>query len=200
MTDEAIRTVIDGGQAEFRIKGSRFIGYLYGVASPEAATATIDSISDEHPDATHIVWAYRLDGEPTKERSDDDGEPGGSAGKPALGVLQGEDLLDVVAVVVRYYGGTNLGYGGLVRAYSRGVKEGIQAAEIETRLPTTEIRLEVHYEDSGTVQGVLESENIAFDATYEELVCFNVEVPNQRLDSVVDRLRSATGDRARIEK
>jgi len=125
-----------------------------------AAEEFIDRVRTEYDDATHNVPAYRVPaGEASartpgsevmlREYSSDDGEPTGSAGKPALNVLQQRDIRNVVAVVTRYYGGTNLGVGGLARAYSRAVKDGVDEAGVIEERPHRQLVVETAYDDSG---------------------------------------------------
>ena len=114
------------GEDEFIEKKSRFIGRLWPVETEEAALEKIQEMKKKHYDATHNCWAYIIkDG---AVRFSDDGEPGGTAGMPMLQVLQREGLYNVVCVVTRYFGGTLLGAGGLVRAYTKGAKIAIDAA------------------------------------------------------------------------
>lgn len=200
MAGDEITTVSTAASTEFRIKGSHFIGHVAPADSVETAETVIGGIRSDHPDATHVVWAYRLATDPVTERSTDAGEPGGSAGEPALSVLRRRGLTDVVAIVVRYYGGTNLGYGGLVRAYARGVSGAIDAATIETRRPMEHLRIEVAYDDSGTVRAILDSESIDYTASYETAVKFDTRIPVDQEEAVIDRIKSATGGRARIER
>lgn len=200
MGADSRRTVAEGTRIAFEIRGSRFIGQVAPAESVEAADAIIEGVAADHPDATHVVSAYRIATEPTTERADDAGEPGGSAGQPALGVLRTEGLVDVVAVVVRYYGGTNLGYGGLVRAYARAVRDAIPEATVVEHESTATLDVEVGYDDSGTVRSVLESEGLEFEASYDETVTFAVTTPRRRLDAVIGRLRSATSDRASLDR
>ena len=143
--------------------------------------------------------AYRVrDGGTVRGIYDDDGEPSGSAGKPVLELLRGEETENVVAVVVRYYGGTKLGYGGLVRAYTEAAKRALSDAGTRVDVPRAELRVEVGYDDSGTVRDVLESEGVPFDAEYEEAVVFTVRPPDAEIDALKDRLLSATSGRARL--
>lgn len=200
MSEDAIRTVVEGGSAAFTVSGSRFIGHLAQAPDEATARSVIESVADDHEDATHVVWAYRLATTPVTERSSDDGEPGGSAGDPALGVLQGEELLDTVAVVVRYYGGTNLGYGGLVRAYSRAVGEALAAATTTRRQPTQAAIIEVDYDDSGRLHAILDSEGVDYDADYGTVVSIQADLPTDRAPAILDRIRSATGGRATIDE
>ena len=112
-----------------------------------------------------------------------------------LNVLQGQDLENVVVVATRYYGGTNLGVGGLVRAYSRAVKESVDAAGVVEEAPHETLGVVAEYDDSGTVRGILESTGVEFEATYEECVRFDVRVPTADAEMLRDRLRSATSGR-----
>lgn len=207
---ETYRTVAESAVASFTVRGSEFIGHVAPADSVEAAEAFVERVREEYDDATHNVPAYRVRGEGSaddstpgggmlREYSNDDGEPSGSAGKPVLNVLCGEALANVVCVVTRYYGGTNLGVGGLARAYSRATKDGIDAAGVAERRPHERARVIVTYDDSGTVRSVLESAAVAFDATYDERVTFDLETPTADAETLYDRLRSATNGRARIE-
>ena len=180
------------------MQGSEFIGYVRPVETITDAEAFIDEIEAEHHDATHNVPAYRVRADPFREYASDDGEPSGSAGKPILSVLQGRNLENVCVVVTRYFGGTELGVGGLVRAYSKAVTDALEAAETVERRPRTRFTAVVGYDDSGTVRGILESESAEFDADYGERVVFDVSVPVSQAAALLDRLRSATSDRIEI--
>ncbi len=201
----AFRTVAGPVEATFEIRGSRFTGSLAPARSREDAEAFVDRRRADHPDATHVVPAYRVPADPNDERghlreyANDDGEPGGSAGKPALNVLEQREVRNVVLAVVRYHGGQNLGVGGLARAYARSASEALDAAEIVDRQPTERVVATVGYDDSGTVRGVLESVGAEFDADYAEAVRFDVRVPVSDAESLKDRLRSATSGRVRLE-
>lgn len=197
--NERYRTVAGRGQASFEISGSEFIGHVSPAESVEAAEEFIDRISAEYDDATHNVPAYRVRAAPLREWSSDDNEPSGSAGKPALNVLQQEKLENVVAVVTRYYGGTKLGVGGLARSYSRGVKDAIEDASIVEERPHERFSITVEYDDSGTVRGILESNETEFEASYEETVVFEVRVPKADGSELRDQIRSATSGRAAFE-
>jgi uncharacterized YigZ family protein len=197
--NEAYRTVAGRGQASFEVRGSEFIGHVSPAESVATAEEFIDAIGAEYDDATHNVPAYRVRAEPLREWASDDGEPSGSAGKPALNVLQQEELENGVAVVTRYYGGTNLGVGGLARAYGRGVKEAVDDAGIVEERPHERFSVTVEYDDSGTVRGVLESAGTEFEASYEEEVVFDVRVPKAEGSELRDRIRSATSGRASFE-
>jgi len=193
---ERYRTLGGRGQARFEISGSEFIGHAAPIETVDAAEAFCEEVAAEYDDATHHVPAYRVRADPFREWSSDDGEPSGSAGKPALNVLVQEELENIAAVVTRYYGGTKLGVGGLARAYSRGVKEAVEDAGIVQQRPHERFAITVAYDDSGTIRSLLESEAVEFEAEYDEEVTFSVRVPTPEAADLRDRIRSATSGRA----
>lgn len=198
--DTSYRTVAGRGRIAFEVRGSEFIGYAAPAESIDGADAFVEEIRAAHPDATHNVPAYRVrsnDGI-VREQASDAGEPSGSAGKPVLNVLQRREVADVVVVVTRYFGGTELGVGGLARAYGEAAKRALDAAGVVERLPHRPIVVESTYDDSGTVRGILESEALDFEADYGERVCFEARAPTDEVERVADRLRSATSGRAEV--
>lgn len=142
--DKAYRTIEEEANDAFVEKKSRFIGYAKPVKTADEAAAFIASVKQQHWDAAHNVSAYVLRSG-NIQRSSDDGEPSGTAGVPALEVLLKEQLVDVCVVVTRYFGGTLLGAGGLVRAYSHAAKLAVKAAGIVTMAPCCVMKLEVDY-------------------------------------------------------
>ncbi len=206
---DSFLTVAGRAEASFEQRGSEFIGYIAPVDSVDAAEAFIAAVREAHPDATHVVPAYRVPaGSPSADRpgstmlrewADDDGEPGGSAGTPALNVLAQQDLEHVAVGVVRYYGGTNLGVGGLARAYSLAVKHAVSAAGVVEDVPHERFTATVDYDDSGTVRGILESAGVAFDADYDAEVRFSVRLPVTERDTLCERLQNATSGRVQLE-
>ncbi|WP_331235288.1 IMPACT family protein [Natronorarus salvus] len=197
---DVYRTVAAPASARFEVRGSEFVGEIAPAASVGAAEAFVERVREQYDDASHAVPAYRVRDDPLREWSSDDGEPTGSAGKPALNVLQGEELENVACVVVRYFGGTKLGYGGLVRAYGRGVRGAVAATEVVEERPHTRIEIEAAYDDSGTVRGIVESAGYEFDAEYGERVALSVRVPIEEADALVDRLNDATSGRVEIDR
>lgn len=198
--DESFRTVAERASADFSVQGSEFVGYVAPVDSEDAAEAFVAEVEREHAEATHVVPAYRVRTAEGYLRAyqSDDGEPSGSAGKPALNVLEGRDLENVAVAIARYYGGTNLGIGGLVSAYGRAAAEAIDAAGTIERRPHESFTVSVEYDDSGAVRSVLESGPGEFEASYGERAVFEVTVPTAEAPGLRDRLRSATSGRADI--
>ena len=203
------RTVGGRGEASFDRQGSEFIGVVVPVDTVAEAEAVIDAERETYPDGTHHVPAYRVPaGEASASRPgemmlrewcSDDGEPSGSSGKPALNVLVQQELQNLVAVVTRYYGGTNLGVGGLARAYSAAVKQAIDDAGIVEQLPHERFVATVAYDDSGTVRGILESTDTEFEASYDERAAFGIRVPVTEADELRERLLDATSGRVEID-
>lgn len=138
-------------RAEIRDKGSVFLAVVGPAGDEDAAKARMAELAREFPDATHHCWAWRL-GEPPRERAADAGEPAGTAGVPILQVLRGSGLSDVLAVVVRWFGGTKLGKGGLARAYAAAAREAVAGMPVTTRVPTARLALRVPYERVGAVK------------------------------------------------
>jgi uncharacterized YigZ family protein len=201
---DAFLTVAGPGRASFEVRDSTFIGHVSPTDTVADAEAFIDEIGAEHADATHNVPAYRVRagdarGDLLREWSSDADEPSGSAGKPALNVLVQRDLENVAAVVTRHFGGTELGVGGLARAYGRAVSAAVDDAGVVERRPHRRLTVEVEYDDSGTVRGLLESVGADFEASYEETVEFDVRVPVDEAETLLDRIRSATGGRAAVD-
>lgn len=138
------KTIAQRCEASFIEKKSEFIGYLCPVSTEEQAIAFIEEIRAMHRKATHNCYAYILR-ENNAARHSDDGEPGGTAGVPIYEVLRKEGLVDVCCVVTRYFGGILLGAGGLVRAYTRGAKDAVDAAKIKRMASAAELLVTVDY-------------------------------------------------------
>ena len=159
------RTAAGYGEAEYEDKRSRFIGRVKPVASETEARAFIDEMRRKYADATHNVFAYVLR-EGNILRWSDDGEPGGTAGKPIMDVLTGKGLTNVLCVVTRYFGGILLGAGGLVRAYSKSAADAVTKAGMVSYLPGTILDIPMDYSRYGTLEGFIranaEVQNVAF--------------------------------------
>lgn len=138
-------------QAEIKERGSRFLAVVGPAADEDGARRQLDEVAARFPGATHHCWAWRL-GDPPRERNSDAGEPAGTAGIPILQTLRGAGLSDVVAVVVRWFGGTKLGKGGLARAYAAATRAALAGLATARRVPTTILTLDVPYERVGAVK------------------------------------------------
>lgn len=149
---DTYKTVVGIAESAFVVKKSRFFGTAAAVESQEAAKAFLDRVKEMHPRASHYCYAYCIGsgGEP-REYSTDAGEPTHTAGPPILSAIRASDLSNVICVVTRYYGGVNLGKGGLIRAYGRCARECLHNATIEDRILYDRISLKVDYPDIGRV-------------------------------------------------
>lgn len=157
------KTIARRCEARFIEKKSEFIGYLCPVQTEEQAVAFIEEIRTMHRKATHNCYAYILR-ENNAARHSDDGEPGGTAGVPIYEVLRKEGLTDVCCVVTRYFGGVLLGAGGLVRAYTKGAKDAVDAAQIKCMAEAVKLAVTVDYGLYGRLAQVFAD----FDARVED--------------------------------
>jgi uncharacterized YigZ family protein len=140
--------------AELRETGSRFFAFVARAESVAAAKAFVDELTRRYPDATHVCFAWRI-GWPPAERSADAGEPAGTAGPPLLAALRSAGLTDVVAAVVRYFGGTKLGKGGLVRAYGGALRAALEGLATREESPRIRLAVELPYERVGAIKRLL---------------------------------------------
>ena len=177
-------------------KGSRFVGSVAPAANEERALAFLEEVRARFPDASHHAWAYRLGRTGDVFRFHDDGEPGGSAGRPILAQLEGHGVTAVVAVVTRWFGGTKLGVGGLVRAYGGAAGRALDLAPLETVVLTRRLRVTFPYEATAGVQGWLAASGFEpRSSDYGEEVRLEFDVPEGEWDGVRAALRDATAGR-----
>ncbi|MBM6829192.1 YigZ family protein [Anaerotignum lactatifermentans] len=178
------KTILAQAEAEIVEKKSRFIATVRPVKTEEEARAFIDELKKKYWDATHNVFAYQLGERNEIQRFSDDGEPQGTAGMPVLNVLKGEDVKDTAIVVTRYFGGTLLGTGGLVRAYGKAAKEGLLAAGIAELVLYRRYHVTVDYTDSGKVQyEILQDGHVLYDTVYTDKVEFVVLAESEAGDA-----------------
>ncbi|AUA20935.1 TPA: YigZ family protein [Clostridioides difficile] len=191
------RTLHEFGMDEITIEKSVFIGYAKPIKSEEEALEFINEIKKKHKDATHNVWAYTVGKNMNIQRYSDDGEPQGTAGIPTLEVIKKEDLRDVAVVVTRYFGGTKLGAGGLVRAYTKGAKLGLEAGKIIYKVMYQEVKVKIDYTQLGKVQNELM--NLGYfikDTVYEdnvEIVVYSRLEDVEKLSEKMIDITSGTG-------
>ena len=166
-------------ESEFTEKRSRFITHLYKVGTEAEARARIEEMKKKYYDARHNCWCYLLQ-EGGVVRYSDDGEPQGTAGMPALNVLQKEELTDCVLVVTRYFGGILLGGGGLVRAYSHAAKIAVDAGGIVTRAECSIVKIRCDYTFYGRLASLIpEQGGIVEDTAFEDVVTVKMRIPQE---------------------
>ncbi|MBB6627023.1 YigZ family protein [Nocardioides sp. KIGAM211] len=187
---------------ETEVRRSRFLCTLARVADEQAARAVVEGLRRQHPDAGHHCSAYVLGppGPARVERAADDGEPAGTAGAPMLEVLRGAEVGDVVAVVTRWFGGTLLGAGGLVRAYGDAVRAALASAGTRRRELLSELTLEVGHGDAGRVESELRTRGIAvLDTAYAVRVVLRLGVAPHDVPRLHALLAELTGGTAVAE-
>ncbi|MCL2854890.1 MAG: YigZ family protein [Defluviitaleaceae bacterium] len=180
-------------------KGSRFIGHAFNVDNEEAALAHLAEIRQLHAKATHNCWAWQMGMANQFTRQSDDGEPSGTAGMPMLDYLRKEDLKNVLVIVTRYYGGTLLGTGGLVRAYGHAAKEACIAARIVEKFLYQKFAITVPYHLGGKLEHELRTGgHIIANADYADQITFTVltEMPNA--DNLAKHITNITASTAQI--
>ena len=186
-------------EGEYEEKKSRFLAKLMPVRSEEEAVSFFDSVRKKHYDARHNCTALILGDRKELVRSSDDGEPSGTAGKPMLEVLNGADLTYVAAVVTRYFGGTLLGTGGLVRAYTSAVKDALANAVILTVDLCTDIDISVSYADVNNLQYFIAQNGICLlQAEYLEKVVFSIRTRKNDAEDLIKKLTELTQGKASI--
>lgn len=197
---ESYKIIEHGGIGEIEEKKSRFIAHVAAVNSEEEALAFIEEKRKQFWDARHNCYAYILGEQGQTMRYSDDGEPSGTAGKPILEVLLGSGIRNLVVVVTRYFGGTLLGTGGLVRAYTKAAQAGLAASDIRTMCCGYELTIVTDYNGIGKIQYLLGSRGItAGETDYGELVTMSVNISYEEKDAVVNEITEATAGKAKID-
>ena len=194
------RVLLKEAEGEIEEKKSRFICSLRPVHTEREALEFIEATKKKYWDARHNCSAFVLGSREEVTRCSDDGEPGGTAGRPMLEVLLGEGLCDVAAVVTRYFGGTLLGTGGLVRAYSGAVKEALSGAQTGMMRCGVKLRIGADYNSVGKIQYILGKRGTMPEAEYGEAVCFRTTVKIGEAEALKKEITEATNGKAVIEE
>jgi uncharacterized YigZ family protein len=154
------KTITNPSQGSFRDKGSRFLAFAFPAGSEQEVKKHLDSLKKQYYDATHHCYAYVLGFDKSAYRINDDGEPSGTAGRPIYGQILSYDLTNILIVVIRYYGGTNLGVPGLINAYKTASVEALSNATIVTRIVKEIHQVEYPYEAMNNVMKIIKDENL----------------------------------------
>ncbi|MCQ2508555.1 MAG: YigZ family protein [Dorea sp.] len=195
------KAVYEGGTGEIVEKKSRFITTVIPAEDEETAIAFIESLRKKYWNATHNCYAYVIGERNELQRCSDDGEPQGTAGRPMLEVLLGEGIHNVCVVVTRYFGGTLLGTGGLVRAYQGATKAGLEGSVIITKKHGIDLSITTDYTGLGKIQYILGQRGIKIvDSVYTDKVELEVLVPVEELGSVKAAITEGTNGQAKMEE
>ncbi len=192
--DDTFKTISNPSEGIFSDKGSRFFAYLYPLQSEADIKDIIAELKSIHPKASHHCWAIRLSLDRSIFRLNDDGEPSGTAGRPILNTLLSFDLTNVLAVVVRYFGGTLLGIPGLINAYKTATIEAIQASKIIVKTVDLVFKIEFSHSVMNEVMKVVKEEKIKiFNQSFDLNCTFNLEIRQSQVNKVIHRLEKIEG-------
>ena len=199
---EQLRTVYQGGVGEIVEKKSRFIATVRLVESEEEALEVLEAARKKYWDATHNCFAYVIGERKETVRCSDDGEPSGTAGRPMLDVLLGEEITNVIVIVTRYFGGTLLGTGGLVRAYSKAVQEGLANSRIIDKKYGVRMEIQSDYNGIGKIQYLLAEDKVpVLDTEYTDKVTMQVLLPKGQVEQMKAKITTeGTNGRARMRE
>lgn len=198
---DSYKVLLEGGEGEIVEKKSRFIATVAKCETEEEAVRFIEQMKKKYWDARHNCSAFVIGPRGELTRCSDDGEPSGTAGRPMLEVLLGTGIRNVAVVVTRYFGGVLLGTGGLVRAYTQAVKEGLAHCSVGVRRWGHEIEVATDYNGVGKVLHLLRQNGLEpEDSWYADDVTFRLIVPAEREEALRAELTEATFGKAKIDK
>ena len=184
--------VLDPTTNSFREKGSKFIGYLFPAETREDFQSRLDEIKSKYPDATHHCYAWRINPANLEEFAQDDGEPGGTAGIPILNQLKSHEAVNAGIVVVRYYGGTNLGKSGLIQAYGRAAELCLKKTKLHPIRLVWLIEVTYPYSEQNSIEKLMHRFDLMEkDSTYAEKVSLTLACPvrhKEALEKNLDQL------------
>lgn len=198
---DSYRMLLEGGEGEIMEKKSRFIATVRKCETEEEAVAFIEEMKKKYWDARHNCSAFVIGSRGELTRCSDDGEPGGTAGRPMLEVLLGEGVRNVAVVVTRYFGGVLLGTGGLVRAYTQAVKAGLENCVIGSMCYGCELEVVTDYNGIGKIQYLLGKWGITpADSSYTDVVTLRLVIPIQMEEELSKAMVEATCGKVKLEK
>lgn len=195
------RTVLSYGEKEIIINKSRFIGSSKAIKSEEEALEFIDMVKIKYKDATHNVYAYIVGKDSNIQRFSDDGEPSGTAGIPILELMKKEDLRNIVIVSTRYFGGTKLGGGGLIRAYTQSGKAALEVGKIINMTRFDEISIQIDYNAYGKIENYLLNERHPIkEVAFDQDVNINLFIELTRKDKFIHDIMDFTSGNGLISE
>jgi len=187
--DDTYRTIRDLSEGYYTEKRSRFLSFALPVRTPDEVKTQVDAYRKKYYDARHVCWAYMLGPDRTTFRANDDGEPSSTAGKPILGQINSNNLTDILIIVVRYFGGIELGTSGLIVAYRTAAAEAIAAARIEERTVDKTITITFEYPHLNSVMRIVKEDKPEVLTQSFELTCeMTLRIRQSRMDALKSRL------------
>ncbi|HEA30878.1 MAG TPA: YigZ family protein [Leeuwenhoekiella sp.] len=178
----------------FKDRGSKFLGYGFPIKNEEEAKQCLDDLWKQHPKASHVCYAWQLGKRYEHYRANDDGEPGNSAGMPIYGQLQSAEVTNVLVAVVRYYGGVNLGVGGLITAYKTSAQLTLEAGKIVTRTIKVILRLKFEYALMNVAMRIVKEQNLKIADQIMHLDCtLDLAIREIKLQKIKKRFEAIHG-------
>ncbi len=201
MDQFSYRTIRAPAEGLYKEKGSRFIAMAYPVESVEQCKKIIAELKKEYYNARHHCYAYRLNPAEEQVRSNDDGEPSGSAGKPILNQIYSFELFNILVVVIRYFGGTKLGVSGLINAYKTAARDALSNADTIIKYPTEDIELRFDYTLMNPVMRIIKDENLKVNGQfYDKNYVIKLTVKKNLMDRVTLRFEKLQGVQLKLLK
>ncbi|NID11998.1 IMPACT family protein [Fibrivirga algicola] len=192
--DDTFRTLATPTTGEFRDRGSKFLAFAYPIRSEIDTRTYLDALRTQHPKAVHHCYAYRLGLDRNNYRANDDGEPGGSAGRPILNVLYSRELTNVLVVVVRYFGGTLLGVPGLINAYKTATVAALDEGVITEQTINETYRVRYPFEQMNDVMRLVKEQQLTvLKQDYDTACILEVEIRKSLVGTVLERLAKLEG-------
>lgn len=189
-------TIENSETAEIKIKGSKFISTAFPAPNKEIALQSLEQIRAKHFAATHNCFAYQIGFDGNEFRYSDDGEPSGSSGKPIFMTIKKFEVSDLIVIVTRYFGGTKLGVGGLVRAYSDAAEEVLGKCQKKIVHRTQAVKINCRYEDISIIKKLVSEYAISFAEDYTDAVEIIANIPLSKVESFTKNINTATNARA----
>lgn len=192
--NDTYKTIAAAAEGYVTEKKSKFISFVFPVTSPEEVKEIVDEHRKKYYDARHVCWAYMLGWERETFRANDDGEPSGTAGRPILGQINSSELTDVLIIVIRYFGGTLLGTGGLIKAYKEAAADAIAHADIIEKTVDDTIHLHFQYPLLNDVMRILKQfEEMQWEQDFKEDCRMNLQIRRSQSTKLIDMLSSIHG-------
>ncbi len=192
--EDTYKTISGNSEGIFKDRGSKFIAYAFPVISEEDVKQHLSKIKKEHHSARHHCFAYRLGHDKSAYRVNDDGEPSGTAGKPIYSQILSHDLTNILIIVVRYFGGTLLGTGGLVNAYRTSAKEAVENNKIITKTVNEQYEITFSYPEISPVMKILKEEQVKIISQKSEMNCNIIfTIRKNSAGKIQDKLKTIKG-------
>jgi uncharacterized YigZ family protein len=192
--EDIFRTINVSAEGLITEKKSKFLSFIHHVESAEKAKEIVEECRKKYYDARHVCWAYMLGPQRDDFRSNDDGEPSGTAGRPILGQINSYELTDVIVLVVRYFGGTLLGTSGLIKAYKEAASEAIGNAEIIEKTVDEQLIIHFDYQLLNDVMRVLKQfESVHWEQDFKESCIMRLMIRKSQIDQLTNALTAIYG-------